>query len=150
MGGHPNYGPLLGPLNIRCGIVLRNQKGTIILTTTHICITPQPTTRTRFRFTTKPIHLALFCDVGGVEGGTFHPSCKTLPTARTQFPENEPSITPHHGLSRLHLWREQYGGGEGIGPCLTHAQELSFKTLEGPLNYQGVGKVVIGLYRVLV
>ena len=31
-----NYGPLLGPLNTRCRIILRTQKGTIILTTTHI------------------------------------------------------------------------------------------------------------------
>ena len=38
MGGYQNYGPLLGPLNIRCRIILRTQKGTIILTTTHIYI----------------------------------------------------------------------------------------------------------------
>ena len=36
MGGYQNYGPLLGPPNTRCGIILRTQKGTIILTTTHI------------------------------------------------------------------------------------------------------------------
>ena len=36
MGGCQNYGPLLGPLNTRCRIILRTQKGTIILTTTHI------------------------------------------------------------------------------------------------------------------
>ena len=38
MGGCQNYGPLLGPLNTRCRIVLRTQKGTIILITTHMII----------------------------------------------------------------------------------------------------------------
>ena len=36
MGGYQNYGPFLGPLNTKCRIILRTQKGTIILTTTHI------------------------------------------------------------------------------------------------------------------
>ena len=36
LGGCQNYGPLLGPLNTRCRIILRTQKGTIVLTTTHI------------------------------------------------------------------------------------------------------------------
>ena len=34
MGGCQNYGPFLGAKNIRCRIILRTQKGTIILTTT--------------------------------------------------------------------------------------------------------------------
>ena len=38
MGGNQNYGPLLGTLNIRCRIIIGIQKGTIILTTTHINI----------------------------------------------------------------------------------------------------------------
>ena len=38
MGGCQNYGPLLGPLNTRCRSVLRTQKGTIILTTTHMAM----------------------------------------------------------------------------------------------------------------
>ena len=36
MGGCQNYGPFLGALNIRCRIIIGIQKGTIILTTTHI------------------------------------------------------------------------------------------------------------------
>ena len=36
MGGYQNYGPLLGPLNTRCRIIIRTQKGTIILTTIYI------------------------------------------------------------------------------------------------------------------
>ena len=36
MGGCQNYGPFLGTLNIRCRIVIGTQKGTIILTTTHM------------------------------------------------------------------------------------------------------------------
>ena len=36
MGGCQNYGPLLGPLKTRCRIILSTQKGTILLTTTHI------------------------------------------------------------------------------------------------------------------
>ena len=35
MGSCQNYGPFLGTLNNRCRIILRTQKGTIILTTTH-------------------------------------------------------------------------------------------------------------------
>ena len=35
MGGCQNNGPLLGSLNTRCRTILRTQKGTIILTTTH-------------------------------------------------------------------------------------------------------------------
>ena len=36
MGGSQNYGPLLGTLNIKCRIIIGTQKGTIILTTTHV------------------------------------------------------------------------------------------------------------------
>ena len=36
MGGYKNYGPLWGPLNTRCRIILRTQEGSIILTTTHV------------------------------------------------------------------------------------------------------------------
>ena len=35
MGGCQNDGPLLGPLNTRCRMIFRIQKGTIILTITH-------------------------------------------------------------------------------------------------------------------
>ena len=38
MGGCQNYGPFLGTLYIRCRIIIGTQKGTIILTTTHIII----------------------------------------------------------------------------------------------------------------
>ena len=33
MGSCQNYGPFLGTLNIRCRIIIRTPKGTIILTT---------------------------------------------------------------------------------------------------------------------
>ena len=36
MGSCQNYCPYLGILNIRCRIIVRTQKGTLILTTTHI------------------------------------------------------------------------------------------------------------------
>ena len=36
MGGCQNYGPFVGSLNIRCYIRMGIQKGTIILTTTHM------------------------------------------------------------------------------------------------------------------
>ena len=36
LGGCQNYGPFLGTLNIRCRTILGTQKGTIILTTTHL------------------------------------------------------------------------------------------------------------------
>ena len=36
LGGCQNYGPFLGTLNIRCRTIIGTQKGTIILTTTHI------------------------------------------------------------------------------------------------------------------
>ena len=36
MGGCQNYGPFLGTLDIKCRIVIGIQKGTIILTTTHM------------------------------------------------------------------------------------------------------------------
>ena len=36
VGGCQNYGPFLGTLNNRCRTILRTQKGTIILTTTHV------------------------------------------------------------------------------------------------------------------
>ena len=38
MGGCQNYGPFLGTLNIRGRIIIGTQKGTIILTTTHILL----------------------------------------------------------------------------------------------------------------
>ena len=36
MGGCQNYGPFLGTLNNRCRGIIGTQKGTIILTTTHM------------------------------------------------------------------------------------------------------------------
>ena len=36
LGACQNYGPLLGTLNIRCRIIIRTRKGTLILTTTHL------------------------------------------------------------------------------------------------------------------
>ena len=36
MGGCQNYGHVMGTLNIRCRIIIRTQKGTIILTTNHM------------------------------------------------------------------------------------------------------------------
>ena len=41
MGGFLNYGPFLGTLNIRCRIIIGTQKGTIILTTTHLGFSAQ-------------------------------------------------------------------------------------------------------------
>ena len=38
MGGCENYGPFLGTLNNRCRIIIGTQKGTIILTTTHMIL----------------------------------------------------------------------------------------------------------------
>ena len=38
MGGCQNYGPFWGALNIRCRIIIGTQKGTLILTATHIYI----------------------------------------------------------------------------------------------------------------
>ena len=43
MGGCQNHGPLLGALNIRCRIIRRIPKGTVILTTTHIGIMEKKT-----------------------------------------------------------------------------------------------------------
>ena len=36
LGSCQNYGPFLGTLNIRCRTIIRTQKGTIILRTTHL------------------------------------------------------------------------------------------------------------------
>ena len=36
MGGCQNYGPILGPLITWCCIIVRNQKGAMILTTNHM------------------------------------------------------------------------------------------------------------------
>ena len=38
LGGCQNDGPFLGTLNIRCRIIIGIQKGTIILTTTHLLV----------------------------------------------------------------------------------------------------------------
>ena len=38
MGSCQNYGPFLRTLNIRCRIIIRSQKGTLILTTTHMAL----------------------------------------------------------------------------------------------------------------
>ena len=38
MGGCQNCGPFLGTLNISCRIIIGTQKGTIILTTTHMAL----------------------------------------------------------------------------------------------------------------
>ena len=36
LGGCQNHGLFLGPLDTRCCIILRTEKGTIILATTHL------------------------------------------------------------------------------------------------------------------
>ena len=36
LGGCQNYGPFLGTLDVRCRTIIGTQKGTIILTTTHL------------------------------------------------------------------------------------------------------------------
>ena len=41
MGGCQNYDPFWGTLNIRCRIIIGIQKGTIILTTTHMNVGTQ-------------------------------------------------------------------------------------------------------------
>ena len=46
MGGCQNYGPFWGTLNKRCRIIIRTQRGTIILTTTHIYPLKQSKTKT--------------------------------------------------------------------------------------------------------
>ena len=38
VGSCQNYGPFLSTLNIRCRIIIRTQKGTIILTSTHVSV----------------------------------------------------------------------------------------------------------------
>ena len=38
LGGCQNYSPVLGTRNIRCRIIIRTQKGTLILTTTICCL----------------------------------------------------------------------------------------------------------------
>ena len=38
LGGCQKYGPFLGTLNIRCRTIPGTQKGTIILTTTHLSL----------------------------------------------------------------------------------------------------------------
>ena len=38
MGGCQNYGPFWGTLYIRCRTIMGTQKGTIILTTTHMYV----------------------------------------------------------------------------------------------------------------
>ena len=50
MGGCRNYGPFLGTLNSRCRTIIGTQKGTIILTTTHI----HPKTCTIIAITQNP------------------------------------------------------------------------------------------------
>ena len=42
VGGCQNYGPFLGTIKNRCRIILRTQKGTIILTTTHVLHSNNP------------------------------------------------------------------------------------------------------------
>ena len=37
MGSCQNYGPFLGTLNNRCFLIIGTRKGTLILTTTHMC-----------------------------------------------------------------------------------------------------------------
>ena len=43
VGGCQNYGPFLGTLNSRCRIIIGTQKGTLILTTTHMYFTDPAT-----------------------------------------------------------------------------------------------------------
>ena len=38
MGGCQNYGPFMGTLNNKCRVIIRTQKGTLILTSRHITL----------------------------------------------------------------------------------------------------------------
>ena len=53
MGGCQNYGPLLGPLNTWCRIIIGTHKGSIILTTTHMYY---PTVNGRGQSPRKIVH----------------------------------------------------------------------------------------------
>ena len=75
MGGCQNYGFLLGPLNTRCRVILRTQKGTTILTTTHHLhkdlflrpdIHPQPQIGTKSGLINVYLELWVFLWLGGV------------------------------------------------------------------------------------
>ena len=68
MGGCQNYGPFWGILNIRCRIITGTQKGTIILTTTHV----------RFR-------------VEGLEGGIYY----LFPDAWEDLQSKTPIMVPY-------------------------------------------------------
>ena len=63
MGGCQNCGPFLGTQNIRCRIITGTEKGTIILTTTHMGVMSK-VAGLRFRFE----DLGLSIDVCGVQG----------------------------------------------------------------------------------
>ena len=59
MGGCQNYGPFLGTLNNKCRIIIRTQKGTIVLTTTHMDLP-----RSEPQSSVLPRHVELFTRVG--------------------------------------------------------------------------------------
>ena len=61
MGGCQNYGLSLGTLNMRCRIIIGNQKGTIILTTIQLA-------HNLYRLERLQV---LACDQGPVDGDMF-------------------------------------------------------------------------------
>ena len=86
MGGRQNYGPFLGTLKIRCRVIIGTQKGTILLTTTHIHLPlnrrPNPHTPSinavnsdSFELTQKSRSI-----VGHTYSGTKTFTCNAIPT----------------------------------------------------------------------
>ena len=134
MGGGQNYGPFLCTLNIRCRIIIGSQKGTIILTTTHmICL--RPSAHQRGWGNPKPIlkdSIMLCC--------SFRPShCTTL--AVLCQPSREPAskvpFEPEACVSRsLNSLRVVIYVGDNTEEITTGAMKGNTRSLEPTCNFE--------------
>ena len=111
VGGCQNYGPFLGTLKIRCRIMLGIQKGTIILTTTHVLHVCNRHNGGFPKMRLRPDNKD-YTSVGGLLGS---PCLRKLPTIHLVSLESQPlkfvCYTPCSSQAAAKLYEKNKAGG---------------------------------------
>ena len=124
LGGCQNHGPLLGPLNTRCRVMLRTQKGAIILTTTHMGA---------FGFTSDPgcIGTRCFQVCGSVRLPGCNASNEVILVCFLCIGPN----TLHRCVKRIVADSRRRGSSFLVLAAVIHSFLRTEQTLPGPQNY---------------
>ena len=135
MGGCQNYGPFLGALNIRCRIITGIQKGTIILTSTHIVhvqgvldFIPEPVAGASRKI---PAVVHVHHHATKSRSLNRNPSSRTLPYVEASTPNPVNPALPPLFKNPSQVLKSQYCSSDfGLDPCVFYEP--------GPLPLHGL------------